>query len=294
VLTIVACIPAYNEERTIAKVIVGCQDYVDKVIVCDDGSVDMTSAIAERLGAEVIRQKRNLGKGEALRSLFKAARKTGAEVMITIDADDQHHPSDIPRLLEPVKKGEADVVIGSRFLANNNRVPEHRRIVNRLLNLITLDGLSDTQSGFRAYSRKAIESLRPAEMGMGVDSEILIDAAEGGLTIVEVPVGVTYGIGKTSKLNPAHHTLDVVFSIIKLTSIRHPLLFYGVPGGVLIAIGIYYFFRTATLFSSQQTITSLTLTYGLLAFAITIFGLLAFFTGVILFTISTLVRKGQE
>lgn len=290
----VACIPALNEERTIAITVIGCQKHVDRVIVCDDGSSDMTGEIAERLGADVIRHDRNMGKGEALRSLFEAARKLGTDVMVTIDADGQNDPHEIPRLLEAMGKGETDIVIGSRFLEGGANVPQHRRVVNRLLNLVTLEGVSDTQSGFRAYGKKALQRIVPAEMGMGVDSQILMDAASDGLRIVEVPITVSYGIGKTSKLNPVHHTLDVGLSVVKLTSIRHPLVFYGVPGLALVLAGLYYLYRTITLFSEQQFVTTLTLTYGLIAFSVTMLGLLALFTGVILFTISTVVRKGQS
>jgi glycosyltransferase involved in cell wall biosynthesis len=87
---IIACIPAYNEEKTIAKVIIKTQKYVDKVIVCDDGSKDMTSEIAERLGAIVIKHERNMGKGEALRNLFKKAIELNADIVITLDGDGQH------------------------------------------------------------------------------------------------------------------------------------------------------------------------------------------------------------
>jgi glycosyltransferase involved in cell wall biosynthesis len=290
----VACIPAYNEERAIAVVVLGCQRYVDLVIVCDDGSDDMTAEVARKLGAEVVRHDQNMGKGQALRSLFIAARKLGSDVMVTIDADAQHDANEIPKLLAPLESGEADIVIGSRFLKSSESVPQHRRVVNKLFNLMTLDGISDTQSGFRAYGRKAIQRILPAEAGMGVDSEILMDAASDGLRIEEVPITVSYGVGRTSKLNPAHHSLDVIFSILKLTSIRHPLIFYGAPGAALVAVGLYYFYRTISLFSTQQQITTLTLTYGLVAFAITMFGLLALFTGVILFTISSVVRKSRE
>jgi len=275
-------------------VVVGCQAHVDKVVVCDDGSEDMTAEIARKLGAEVIRHDRNMGKGQALRSLFISARKLGCDAMITVDADAQHDPNEIPKLLAPLESGDADIVIGSRFLQGKGSVPDHRRVVNKLFNLLTMDGVSDTQSGFRAYGKKAIQRILPAEAGMGADSEILMDAASDGLRIVEVPITVSYGIGKTSKLNPAHHSLDVFFSILKITSIRHPLVFYGIPGTSLLLVGLYYFYRTISLFSAQQQITTLTLTYGLVAFAITIFGLLALFTGVILFTISSVVRKSQE
>lgn len=292
----VACIPAYDEERTIAKVVIGCQKYVDRVVVCDDGSTDLTAEIAERLGADVIKHPSNMGKGEALRSLFKAARKLDADVMVTIDADGQHDPKEIPQLLTELDKGEADIVIGSRFVkgGDSSKMPPHRKVMNKLFNAMTLEGVSDTQSGFRAYGRKAINGIVPGEAGMGVDSEILIDAASGGLVIEEVPITVSYGVGKTSKLNPAHHSLDVIFSLVKLVSIRHPLLFYGIPGLGLLVVGIFYFYKTIALFSHTQIITTLMLTYGFLAFALAFFGLLALFTGVILFTISTVVRKGQQ
>jgi len=290
----VACIPAYNEERAIAPVVVGAMKYVDKVVVCDDGSTDMTGQIAERLGALVIRHERNMGKGEALRSLFRVARELDADVMVTLDGDGQHNPHDIPVLLEALESHGADIVVGSRFIRNRKDVPAHRRFGNRLLNLFTSRAVSDTQSGFRAYSRNAIRRINPSEMGMGVDSEILIDASRLGLKIVEVPISVRYDLGKTSTHNPVFHTLDVIFSVIKLTSIRHPLIFYGIPGLLFVAAGLYFVYRALVLFGEQQIITNLTMTYGLLAFAFTLLGLLTLFTGIILFTLSTLIRKGLD
>lgn len=290
----VACIPALNEERTIGKVIVGTLPYVDRVIVCDDGSGDMTAAIAEKLGANVIRHERNKGKGEAFRSLFSASRDMGADVMITIDGDDQHDPSDIPKLLDPIAKGQADVVIGSRFHAENKGIPSYRKAGNKLLNAVTVPGVSDTQSGFRAYNRRAIEALRPSESGMGVDSEILMDASTQGLRVMEVPVSVMYGIGKTSTHNPIYHTVDVLTSAIKLTSIRHPMTFYGIPGLAVTLLGIYFVLHAYLLFLGDQVITDLVLTYALMGFSVAIFGLFTFFTGIILFTVSTILRKGAD
>jgi len=115
---IIACIPAFREDASIARVIVKTLRYVDRVIVCDDGSPDMTAEIAERLGVEVIRHERNLGYGAALCSLFKRARELDPDVMVTLDADLQHDPDEIPKVLSPILRSEADVVIGSRFLAD--------------------------------------------------------------------------------------------------------------------------------------------------------------------------------
>jgi len=290
----VACIPAYNEERTIGKVVVGAQEYVDQVIVCDDGSSDMTAAIAEKLGARVIRHESNMGKGEAFRSLFSACRDGNVDIMVTIDGDDQHDPADIPKLVDPLARGEADIVIGARFHEKNEGIPAYRRAGNKLLNAVTVSGISDTQSGFRAYDRKAIELLRPSESGMGVDSEILMDAERHGLSLMEVPVSVRYGIGKTSTHNPIYHTVDVLTSAIKLTSIRHPMTFYGIPGLVITCVGIYFVIHAYLLFLGPQVINNIILTYALMGFSIGIFGLFTFFTGIILFTLSTVLRKGTD
>ena len=289
----IACVPAYNEERTIARVVLGAQKHVDKVIVCDDGSSDLTGPIAERLGAKVIRHETNAGKGDALRSLFLASREAGADAMVTIDGDGQLDPDEIPRLLEALEREKADVVIGSRFIESSESVPTHRRLGNRILNSMTASGITDSQSGFRAYGKRAVETLLPAEMGMGADSEILMEAIRSKFRIVEVPVSVKYGGGKTSTHNPIFHTLDVMMSAVKLTSIRHPLLFYGTPGLVLTIAGLYYAYHALVLFAQQQTITNVTMTYELISFALALFGLLTLFTGIMLFTIVTVVRKGD-
>ena len=254
----------------------------------------MTAAIAEKLGARVIRHESNMGKGEAFRSLFSACRDLGADIMVTIDGDDQHDPADIPKLVEPLANGRADVVIGARFHDNNKGIPTYRRVGNKLLNAVTVSGVSDTQSGFRAYDRKAIDALRPSESGMGVDSEILMDASRQGLRLLEVPVTVRYGIGKTSTHNPIYHTVDVFTSAIKLTSIRHPMTFFGIPGLAITIVGIYFVAHAYFLFLGRQVVNNIVLTYALMGFSIGIFGLFTFFTGIILFTISTVVRKGAD
>ncbi len=290
----VACIPALNEERTIGKVILLAQAQVDQVLVCDDGSEDFTGPLSEKLGARVVRHSRNMGKGEAMRSLFSACREMGADIMVTLDGDGQHDPREIPALIAPIEKGEADIVIGARFHEKNREIPGYRKTGNKLLNAVTLSGISDTQSGFRAYSRVALERIRPAEMGMGVDSQILMDASRQGLRLIEVPVSVSYGVGKTSTYNPIYHTMDVIISAVKVTSIRHPLLFYGIPGLGISLLGLYFVIHAFLLFTAQQTISNVTMVYALMGFSIGIFGLFTFFTGIILFTMATVVRKSPD
>ena len=238
---IVACIPAYNEELTIAKVVLRARRHVDRVIVCDDGSSDMTAEIAEACGAEVIRHERNMGKGAAMQSLFRRAREVGADIMVTLDADGQHDPDEIPVLVNTMIEMGADVVIGSRFLSREtvSRVPAYRRVGNMILNVVTsVSDVMDTQSGFRAYSRRAVEGIQPTEMGFAVDSEILYKASELGFKIVEVPVGVEYRVPRPSKRGPVLHALEVLLGMVKHLSMRHPLLFYGLPGVISLLIAL--------------------------------------------------------
>ncbi|MEM4383794.1 MAG: glycosyltransferase [Candidatus Caldarchaeum sp.] len=289
-LVIVACIPAYNEEKTIAKVILKVKKYVDKVIVCDDGSTDMTAEIAEALGALVIRHERNMGYGAAISSLFRKAREVDADIMVTLDADGQHEPDDIPRLIEPILNGESDIVIGSRFLGIGD-MPTYRKLGIRVINLVAgakRKGITDTQSGFRAYSRKAIQTINPVEMGMGVSTEILLKAEQNQLKIREVPVKITYKVERPSTINPAIHALDVILSTIKHQSITHPLIFYGAPGLISLLIALtsglllLHLFNTTRYFSLPLSI--ITLGFGLA-------GLILCITGILLWILVSLVRQ---
>lgn len=291
---VVACIPAYNEERTIARVVVEAQRYVDKVIVCDDGSTDLTGEIARRLGAEVIRHERNMGYGAALSSLFKAARGLNASAMVVLDADLQHNPSDIPRLLSPVVRGEADIVIGSRFLGKEGGVPKYRglgiRLITNFAKGVSYKDITDAQSGFRAYSRRAINSITPSEQGMGASTEILLKAKEIGLRVVEVPIRISYDVEKPSTHNPLLHGLDVILSTVKHLSIRRPLVFYGVPGFAALLVALFFWVWTLQIFAStRQIVTNI----ALIALGATLVGLMLLTTAVILWVLISVVREAK-
>lgn len=289
----IACIPAYNEERTIATVVLRTMKHVDRVLVCDDGSSDMTSEIAERLGADVIRHDRNLGYGAALATLFRRAYELGVDVVVTLDADLQHNPEDIPRLLKPVLDGEADIVVGSRFMdERGSGVPRGRmlgiKLITRLANTASYMGLTDAQSGFRAYSRRALEHIKPTEHGMGASTELLLKAKEKGLRIKEIPIKVDYKVENPSTQNPIYHGLDVLLSTIKHLSIRHPLLFYGLPGTLaLILAVIFYAWALQIYTSTRQLVTNITL----IAIGATIIGLTLLTTAIILWTLVSLIRE---
>lgn len=290
-MKVVVGIPAFDEERMIAKVVVRSMKYADAVIVVDDGSTDDTGIIAEALGAHVIRHQKNLGKGAAIRDCFDWAKQKGADVLVTLDGDGQHDPSAIPKLVEALQQSAADVVVGSRMGRPPN-MPKPRWMGARMLDLATQvkvgDRVVDAQSGFRAYSRKAIETLVAAEYGMGVDSEIIMRAQGAGMRIIEVPIDVRYSGAKTSTHNPFMQTLDVTFSVVKFVSIRHPLLFYGGSAALFLSISLIFGFMTLDYYQKWgRVITNL----ALVSIASGILGFLALFTGMILFTLITVIRE---
>ena len=289
---VVACLPAFNEEGTIGKTVLQSQKHVDKVLVCDDGSNDMTAEIAEGLGADVSRHERNLGYGAALRTLFRRALDLGADVIVTLDADGQHSAGDIPTLTGPVIDGEADVCIGSRFLGSEAEIPRYRRVGIRLLTRVasatTGLELSDAQSGFRAYSREALRSLVPAEQGMGAGAEILQKAAESGLRVAEVPISISYEVADSSTQEPVYHGLDVLGSTLKHLSIRHPLLFYGLPSTVFLALGAVLGVWAFQIYAQSRVLVT---NIALVSLTFLIIGLILGTTSVILFTIVTVLRE---
>ncbi|MGI0063235.1 MAG: glycosyltransferase family 2 protein, partial [Nitrosotalea sp.] len=194
----IVCIPAFNEEKSISDIVKRSLSYVDAVVVYDDGSTDNTSRIAEEAGAQVLRNEKNLGKGAALKSLFQHARKIDASVVVTIDGDGQFLPEEIPKLMKPVIENGFDIVIGYRF-DNGDQMPSYRKMGNKLLDRITNVATNlpcrDTQSGFRAYSKKAISSIDFRTSGFGADAQILINASQKGLKITEEKVTVLYETG---------------------------------------------------------------------------------------------------
>ena len=235
----VVCIPAFNEQGAIAPVLIAASKVAGEILVCDDGSTDLTAEVARKLGARVVSHGGNLGKGAALRTLMAEAKRMDPDVVVTIDADGQHDAREIPSVMAPVLKGDADVVIGVR--AKGGAMPRDRAMGNRVLDGATSrkagKRLEDTQSGFRAYSPRALAVLDFTEKGMAVESQTLIDAAKAGLEIVGVPVSTTYA-GVERKRNPVAHFSQVLDYILSRTVVDSPLLYLGVPGLIALLLGV--------------------------------------------------------
>jgi hypothetical protein len=290
---IIAAIPAWNEEKTIAKVVVHAMKNVDKVVVIDDGSTDDTATIAQHLGAHVVRHDGNLGYGAAIRSCFSIARDLDSDALVILDADGQHDADDIPKLLAPIQSGQADIVVGSRFAGGEiPEIPSYRRaglrLTNEATNRVAKQKVSDTQSGFRAYSRRAIQRMRLHEQGMGITSEIQIRGSDAGLTIVEVPVGIAYQGLQTSSQNPFSHGLEILSAILRIAGEKHPVALFGVPGLISIVAGLGGWLWVANRFAEVK---ELPIGIALVSTMLLIAGILAVMTGVILYTIANVSRR---
>jgi glycosyltransferase involved in cell wall biosynthesis len=250
---IVLGITAYNEEASIAKVIIQSRKFADKIIVCDDGSEDLTGRIAENLGAEVITHQKNLGYGIGIRDVVDGAKRAGADVLVTIDADGQHDPTEIPNLISPVLAGEADIAVGYRP-SRPAGMTRRRRVAQRALDVLTgvkENGVYvDSQSGFRAYSRRTL-SLGVSEWGMGAESEILLKAKRAGLKIRQVPVHMRYG-AEPSVDRSAVHFSDVISAIVKLSLVRRPVRTVGLPGLVLLLVGVLGWLDVLATYNTTQ------------------------------------------
>lgn len=234
--------PAYNEERSIARMVLGCQKYVDRVIVVDDGSTDATAERAASAGAHIIRHEWNAGYGAALLTCFETAREMGADRMVIIDSDGQHDPEEIPQLLLPLDRG-VDLVIGSRFCSGNGQdISAYRRVGMKVLDITTriVGGISvtDSQSGFRAYGKRAIDCICIDDDGMSAGSEILLQAKDNKLKVEEVEIHCSYDVERTSTENPVSHGVKVLLILLQDMELRRPLFYFTLPGMVLAAIGI--------------------------------------------------------
>ena len=248
-LVTVVGIPAYNEEKTIAKVVLNAQAHAHVVVVCDDGSSDLTAEIAEHMGAVVIRHPKNRGYGAALQSLFRRAKDLAADVLVTLDSDGQHDPTEIPNITKPIEAGEADVVLGSRFMDKNGtkHMPKYRqvgiKVITALANGNSQNGLTDAQCGFRAYNKTALNCLTLNENGMSASVEILRSANQCNLKVCEIPVTCKYAAAtgtKTSTKNPLTHGAGLIMSLVKLVVEGRPLPYLGIPGVICLALGSFF------------------------------------------------------
>ena len=284
-------IPAFNEEKNIASIIMKLKKVTDHIIVCNDGSTDMTEEISKKLDVVVITHSRNMGYGSAIRSIFLKAKELQADILVTFDADGQHRVEDIQSVTQPIIDNKADIVIGSRFLENKSDIPEYRKfgikVITKITNSSLKEKLTDSQSGFRAYSKNVLKDVTPSESGMGVSTEILIKASNAGHKIAEVPITIMYG-SDTSTHNPVSHGTSVLFSTIKFTSIEHPLKFYGIPAIIFLGIGFVFMLWTFQTYAVEKEIIT---NVALIGIGSLVIGIVFLLTAILLYSLVSVVRE---
>lgn len=233
-------IPAYNEAMHVGSVVLAAKQYAEEVVVVDDGSVDETGAVAREAGATVCAHDSNRGKGRAVATLLEYVDPEEIDALVLLDGDGQHRPAEIPEVVEPVVRGESDLVVGSRYIDTaSNETPVYRRVGQTVLDTLT-NGLagasvSDSQSGFRALSPDAVSELVITTNGMGVESEMVLSAADNDLDVTEVSVDVRYGEVSGHSRHPVAHGLTVVALLARCVGDRYPLVCFGLPG---VAVGL--------------------------------------------------------
>ena len=236
---IIAVIPALNEARRVGNVVAAAKKYVDTVIVVDDGSTDGTGEAARQAGAEVVRHGENGGAGAATMTGIEAARRMGATAVVTLDADEQHDPADIPRLLKPIADDTADIVFGNRFGRmdaspedrargklgkQRNRIPLIRRIFNGIGNLVTLlatrKWVQDSQSGYKVFGPRALAQVDLRMRGFEFCTEIVREAAQHQWRITAVPTKVIYSEYTLAKGQSFGNGVKTAFKILLRSFLR--------------------------------------------------------------------------
>ena len=291
----IAGMPAYNKQYPVCGVIHAAEDYVDEIIVVDDGSVDQTSKLAKRAGAVVLRHETNKGKTAAVQTIINEAIKRDADVLVLLDSDGQHDPDEIPVLIKPILEDGYDLAAGSRKL-KESKSKGKRPFIRPLGQFVLKIGLgtiirkrySDPECGFRALSRRAMEIMEFKGKGFSVEAEMIYLAEKHGLKTIEVPITEIYLEGG-STLNPWRHGFGNLGTIIAWISEKRPLFFFGIAGAVSTIIGLIL---GANVLYIANAGGSVAVGSALVSVLFIVIGVFSVFTGLILNEIAK--GKGKE
>jgi glycosyltransferase involved in cell wall biosynthesis len=212
-------IPAFNAERTVGAIVRGCREALDDVLVVDDGSIDRTAAEAADAGARVVSHAANRGKGAALKTGFAFAVQKGYDAVITLDADGQHLPREIPKFLTARAETQADLIIGGRAHLFDQMLPR-RRMANRFsawsIARCSRTNVSDSQSGFRLYSRELLLKARLRTDGFDLESEVIVRAGCDGFKVITIPIDLGFVDGlSTSHYKPVADSLRIFWTVTR-------------------------------------------------------------------------------
>jgi len=218
---IVALVPAYQAADTVAEVVEATLRILAEVVVVDDGSTDRTAERARGAGAVVLRLGSNRGKGAALRAGFRHVLETDADGVLTLDADGQHDPGEIPSLVEPWAASGAGIVIGSHLHLQDGMIPIRRfgnRFADRAISFFAGVRVAGTQSGFRIYDARLLRRIRLTGTGYEMESEVIVKAARSGFLVLSVPVRLRQVEG--SKISHYHSWRDTARICVRVVASR--------------------------------------------------------------------------
>jgi len=289
-------IPCFNEEITIASVVLKSKDYVDTVVVIDDGSSDDTIEIAKKAGAEVLSHIKNEGKSQAIKTGFQYALDHGYDYVITIDGDGQHNPDEIPLLLKDLEEKKYDVALGIRY-GESTEMPWWRKIGKRVLDYTTSMGnggkVTDSQSGFRGFNKKALESITPRLSGdaFSVESEQLIRSHDAGLQMGNTRISCRYKDLNTSTKNSASHGFSVLSYVIWMIAEKRPLFFICIPGFILLIIGILFGIYTFQIYNKSHVFP---IPYAIFVAILVIIGVVGMFMGLMLHVLPSIIKRTRN
>ncbi|MFB6105932.1 MAG: glycosyltransferase family 2 protein [Halobacteriaceae archaeon] len=278
---VLVAVPAYDAAETVGDVVEMARAVADVVLVVDDGSSDDTAAVARAAGAVVVSHDRNRGYGAALKTAFREAADRGAEHLVTLDADGQHDPADVPKLVERQRTTGAGVVVGSRYaVGSETALPLVRSVGLAVVNVLTnlsmgrvrpRSWVRDTQSGYRAYSRAAVTSLTTAldvGDGMWASTDILYHVDREGFGVEEVGTTIRYDVPRSSSEGALGHGVGLIRNIVGALQHAHPLVSLGAPGLVFATLAaVLATSSVRAALSSQPTLV--------LAFASVLFGVVS-------------------
>jgi glycosyltransferase involved in cell wall biosynthesis len=292
--TLIVQIPAYNEEKTIAKVVSNIPRKIEgidevKVLVTDDGSTDKTIEEAKKAGTDyILPHKHNQGLGRNFKHAIDKCLELGADIIVNIDGDGQFNSKDIPKLIKPLLDGEADVVTCSRFLKPEltKDMPILKKWGNKrytsLIRRITGESFTDTQCGYRAYSREA--ALRLSLHGkFTYTQESFIDLVSKGMRIKEIPLEVVYNKERKSIIsgNLTNYGFKTLGIIARATRDTQPLTFFGVPSMILFILGLigasfsFWFWVTHLMTTPIRQLFNVSVFFIIFGVSLAVLGLLA-------------------
>jgi len=269
-MTITAIIPAYNNEVSIGTQVLLTKKYANHVIVVDDGSIDRTVKMAQLAGAEIIQNPMNMGKGAAIKSGFEYVKRNGARVIITLDPMGLNDPDQIPMLIDPILKGETDVVKSSRWV-NGKKTSK------------------DTQIGIHAFARHTLPAFRFSSNGHTSESEMLKDAENAGFRIKEVNTQEKHNIKDPAK-NNSQGVINKLIKLLEDAELNKPLYYFTIPGIILASGGLFLGLNFLRDFYIGK---NLNIGPTLLMVMLTIIGSFMAFSGIILHTMAKMINENK-